>query len=209
MGGGFSGGDQLHRLRTIHLFAGAGGGILADMQLGHQPIAAVEIDQYCQQVLAARQKDNLLPWFPIFDDVTKFDGNRWRGIADIVAGGFPCQDISVAGKGAGLSGERSGLWSEFARIICEVRPRYVFVENSPVLTSRGLDVVLGDLAALGYDAEWCVLGANQVGALHKRDRVWIAAYAKSIDTRRLPGGKKAAFTGFKFGGGYVANASFR
>lgn len=166
----------MHRLRTMHLFAGIGGGILADILLGHQPICAVEIDNYCQKVLAQRQKDRLLPWFPIFDDVQTFDGKPWRGLVDIVAGGFPCQDISAAGKGAGIEGEKSGLWVEMARIIGEVRPRHVFVENSPVLTLRGLGRVLEDLAAMGYDARWGVIGANQVGAPHLRKRIWIVAY---------------------------------
>ena len=161
----------------MHLFAGAGGGILADLLLGHQPVCAVEINEYCQQVLSARQKDGCLPWFPIFADVQQFNGRPWRGIVDIISGGFPCQDISAAGKGAGITGERSGLWKEFARIIREVRPRFVFVENSPMLTTRGLDTVLGDLAALGYDAEWGVLGAVDAGAPHVRERIWIVAYA--------------------------------
>ena len=165
----------MQRLRTMHLFAGAGGGILADVLFGHQPVCAVEINEYCQQVLSARQKDGFLPWFPIFDDVQKFDGRPWRGIVDVVAGGFPCQDISVAGKGAGIDGERSGLWSEMARIISEVRPRYAFVENSPALITRGLGRVIGDLAAIGYDCRWGVLGAADVGAPHQRDRLWIVA----------------------------------
>lgn len=91
----------------------------------------------------------------------------------MVSGGFPCQDISIAGRGDGLDGERSGLWSEYARIIREVRPRYVFVENSPMLTSRGLDRVLADLAESGFDAEWGVLSASAVGAPHRRARIWI------------------------------------
>jgi site-specific DNA-cytosine methylase len=104
-------------------------------------------------------------------------------------GGFPCQDISVAGKGAGLEGERSGLWREFARIVCEVRPRYIFVENSPALTSRGLGCVLKDLAKMGYNAEWCVLGARDAGAWHKRERIWIAAYTNSLWELQPQGGE--------------------
>jgi DNA (cytosine-5)-methyltransferase 1 len=96
---------------------------------------------------------------------------------DVICGGFPCQDISVAGKGAGIDGERSGLWSEYARIISEVRPRYVIVENVAALLGRGLERVLGDLAALGFDAEWHCIPASAVGAPHRRDRVWIIAYA--------------------------------
>jgi len=125
----------------------------------------------------ARQNDGCLEAFPIWDDVRTFDGRPWQGIVDVVSGGFPCQDISAAGKGEGIEGERSGLWSEFARIIGEVRPSFVFVENSPMLASRGLGTVLGDLAALGFDAEWGVLGAHHSGAPHKRDRIWILAYA--------------------------------
>ncbi|WP_366144344.1 DNA cytosine methyltransferase [Giesbergeria sp.] len=171
----------MHRLRTLHLFAGAGGGIFADLLLGHQPVCAVEINEYCQQVLSARQADGILPWFPIFADVTKFDGRPWNGIADIVCGGFPCQDISSGGnssggKGAGLDGERSGLWKEMARIISEVQPRYVLVENSPLLVSRGLATVLADLAAMGFDARWGVVGASDVGAPHERKRIWIVGY---------------------------------
>lgn len=164
----------------MHLFAGAGGGILADLLLGHQPVCAVEIDEYCQQVLSARQKDGCLPWFPIFADVTQFDGKPWRGIVDVVSGGFPCQDISLAGAGKGIDGERSGLWAEMARIINEVRPRIAFVENSPALTSRGLGRVLGDLAEMGFDAQWGVLGASDVGAPHRRERIWIVAHANGL-----------------------------
>jgi DNA (cytosine-5)-methyltransferase 1 len=111
--------------------------------------------------------------------VQTFDGRPWRGIVDIVAGGFPCQDISVAGKGAGIDGAKSGMWGHMARIIGEVRPRYVFVENSPALITRGLGRVLGDLAALGYDCRWTVLGAADVGAPHQRDRFWLVANASS------------------------------
>ena len=166
----------MQRLRTLHLFAGAGGGLLADVLLGHQPVCAVEIDEYCQQVLSARQADGTFPWFPIFADVTKFDGRPWRGIVDVVSGGFPCQDISIAGKGAGLDGERSGLWKEMARIVLEVQPRYVLVENSPMLVSRGLATVLADLAAMGFDARWGVVGADDVGAPHERKRIWIVGF---------------------------------
>ena len=168
-------GIKLQRLRTMHLFAGAGGGILADLLLGHQPVCAVEIDGYCQQVLSARQKDNCLPWFPIFGDVETFNGKPWRGIVDVLSGGFPCQDISTAGDGDGIDGERSGLWSQFARIIGEVRPSLVYLENSPALTVRGLGTVLGDLASLGFNATWGVLGADFAGFDHRRDRIWIVA----------------------------------
>jgi DNA (cytosine-5)-methyltransferase 1 len=162
-------------LNELALFAGAGGGILGGHLLGWRTVAAVEIEDYPRRVLLQRQADGLLPRFPIWDDICTFDGKPWAGKVDVISGGFPCQDISAAGKGAGLEGERSGLWREMARIICEIRPRYVFVENSSMLTSRGLGVVLGDLANMGFDAKWGVLGAADVGANHQRDRIWIVA----------------------------------
>lgn len=175
-------------LYTLHLFAGAGGGILGDILLGHRAIGAVEIEDYPRKVLLARQLDGSLPGFPIWDDVRTFRADNPETASYIqrlrqrenlcISGGFPCQDISSAGKGAGITGERSGLWAEFSRIIGEVRPRYVFVENSPLLVSRGLDVVLSDLAAMGYNAAWGVVGAHHVGAPHKRDRIWIVAHAE-------------------------------
>ena len=160
-------------MNELALFAGAGGGILGGHLLGWRTVCAVEWEPYPASVLCARQNDGLLPPFPIWDDVQTFDGKPWRGIVDVVSGGFPCQDISSAGKGAGIDGERSGMWREMARIICEVQPRFAFVENSPMLTSRGLGTVLGDLAAMGFDAKWGVLGAADIGANHQRDRIWI------------------------------------
>jgi len=166
-------------VNELALFAGAGGGILGGKLLGWRTVCAVEIDPYARKVLLARQADGCLGRFPIWDDVRTFDGKPWQGRVDIISGGFPCQDISAAGKGAGITGARSGLWSEMARIIGEVRPRFVFVENSWLLIHRGLAVVLGDLAALGYDARWGVLGAEHAGAPHKRHRLWIVAYPGS------------------------------
>ena len=162
-------------MNELALFAGAGGGILGGHLLGWRTICAVEWEAYPASVLCARQNDGFLSSFPIWDDVQTFDGKPWRGIVDVVSGGFPCQDISAAGKGAGIEGERSGMWKEMARVICEVRPKYVFVENSPMLTSRGLGTVLGDLAKMGFDAAWGVLGASDIGAKHHRERIWICA----------------------------------
>lgn len=162
-------------MNELALFAGAGGGILGGKLLGWRTVCAVEWERYPASVLCARQNDGLLDPFPIWDDVQTFDGKPWRGIVEVVSGGFPCQDISAAGKGAGIDGERSGMWREMARIICEVRPLFTFIENSPMLTIRGLDRVLSDLAQMGFDARWCVLGANAVGAPHKRERIWILA----------------------------------
>lgn len=176
-------------MRELALFAGAGGGILGGHLLGWRTVCAVEWDAYAASVLVARQNDGSLAPFPIWDDVQSFDGRPWRGRVDVVSGGFPCTDISVAGKGAGIDGQTSGMWRHMARIVGEVRPRYVFVENSPMLVHRGLTRVLGDLASLGYDARWGVLGAHEVGAPHKRDRIWIVAsdadrdgeHAESVD----------------------------
>lgn len=164
-------------LRELALFAGAGGGILGGKLLGWRTVCAVEYNAYARSVLLSRQNDGTLPPFPIWDDVRTFVGEPWKGLVDVVSGGFPCQDISVSGKGEGLDGSRSGLWGEMARIVREVQPKFVFVENSPALTSRGLGRVLGDLASMGFDAKWGVLGAHHAGAPHLRDRIWIVAHS--------------------------------
>jgi len=166
-------------VNELHLFAGSGGGILGGMLLGHTCVCAVEIEPYPRKVLLQRQRDGILPKFPIWDDVCTFDGKPWKGLVDVVCGGFPCQDISSAGKGAGISGDRSGLWFEMARIIGEIRPRFVFVENSPMLVSRGLDVVLSDLASMGYDARWGVIGGSCVGNVAEGERLWLVAYSSN------------------------------
>ncbi len=171
-------------MNELALFAGAGGGILGGKLLGWRTVCAVEWNAYASSVLLARQNDGLLPPFPIWDDVQTFDGNPWRGSVDVVSGGFPCQDISAAGKGAGINGARSGMWGHMARIIGEVRPRFAFVENSPMLTSRGLGRVLGDLAEMGYDARWGVLGAEHAGAVHRRHRIWILAHSNAFGLQR-------------------------
>ena len=166
---------------SLHLFAGAGGGLLADTIGGITPVCAVEIEKHPQAVLAKR-----FPGLAIWDDVRTFRADnpdcaeafgQLREHADelVIAGGFPCQDISCAGRGDGIRGARSGLWREYARIVCEIRPRFVFVENSPMLVSRGLGEVLGDLAEMGYDAAWGVLSAADMGALHLRERFWLTA----------------------------------
>lgn len=171
-------------MNELALFAGAGGGILAGKLLGWRTICAVERDAYAAQVLAQRQNDGILQPFPIWSDVCSFDGRPWRGIVDVVSGGFPCQDISIAGSGAGIDGERSGLWTEFARILGEVRPRFAYIENSPALVNRGLDRVLCDLAALGCDVRWDCLSAAELGAPHDRDRIWIVGTFPDTDRAR-------------------------
>lgn len=164
-------------MNELALFAGAGGGLLASRLLGWRTVCAVEIDRYCRNVLLQRQRDGMLELFPIWDDIQTFDGRPWRGCVDIVTGGFPCQDISIAGKGLGIDGPKSGLWRHMARVVREVRPRYVFVENSPKITGRGLGRVLGDLAELGLNAEWGVFSAAASRAPHLRERMFIVAYA--------------------------------
>ena len=166
-------------MNELHLFAGAGGGILGGILLGHTTVCAVEIEPYCRKVLLQRQRDGILPKFPIWDDVCTFDGKPWRGKVDVVCGGFPCQDISSAGGGDGLNGNKSGLWAEMARIIGEIQPKHIFVENSPMLTVRGIGRVLGDISSMGYDARWGVIGADFSGYDHRRERLWIVANANS------------------------------
>lgn len=173
-------------MHELALFAGCGGGILGGKLLGWQTVCAVENDPYCIATLCQRQNDGILAPFPIWDDVRTFYGKTWRGYIDVVSGGFPCQDISCAGKGTGITGARSGLWFEMARIVREVEPRFVFVENSPALTSRGLDRVLGDLAKMGYDAQWGVLGTRNTTRICWGERIWILAQANSHNgTTRL------------------------
>lgn len=158
------------RLRVLSLFSGIGGIDLGLERAGFTIVAHSEIDQYASRVLAKHW-----PGVPNVGDITKADWSDWVGHVDVIAGGFPCQDISLAGKGAGIEGSRSGLWSEYARVVRVLRPRYVIVENVAALLSRGLDRVLGDLASLGYDAWWDCIPAASVGAPHRRDRVFIVA----------------------------------
>lgn len=162
-------------MRTMHLFAGVGGGLLADLIIGHTPIVAVEWDGYACQVLRERAKDGWFPDLSVWEgDVRMFDPSEYAGKVDCIHAGFPCQDISVAGKQAGVfEGTRSGLYREVLRIADEVRPRFLFLENVAAILSNGLGTVLGDLAALGYDSRWCCLRASDVGAPHHRDRWWM------------------------------------
>ena len=171
-------------MNELALFAGSGGGILGGHLLGWRTVAAVEIEDYPRRVLLQRQADGFLPRFPIWDNICTFDGHPWRGKVNVISGGFPCQDISAAGKGDGLDGERSGLWTEMARVVSEVRPPFVFVENSPMLTTRGGVRVIADLTSLGYDTTWTVMGAADIGAPHQRDRIWIVGNSNSMRLQR-------------------------
>ena len=156
------------------LFAGIGGLDLGLERAGMECRWQVEIDPYCRRVLTKHWPD-----VPKYEDVKDVGKGNLEPV-DLICGGFPCQDISYAGKGAGLAGERSGLWYEFARIIGEMGPRYVLVENVSALLTRGLGDVLGTLADLGYDAEWSVLPACAVGAPHPRERVFLVAYPAGL-----------------------------
>lgn len=165
-------------MNVLDLFSGIGGFSLGLERAGMRTVAFCEIEPYCRKVLAQHWSG-----VPIYEDVRTLTGARLAadGIAaDLICGGFPCQDITSNGAKAGIGGEQSGLWKEYARLICELRPRYVVVENVAALLSRGLDAVLGDLAAIGYYAEWHCVPASAVGApigREGRDRVWIVAYA--------------------------------
>ena len=155
--------------------------MLGSILLGWHPIGYVEWDDYCQRVIAARIRDGILPDAPIFGDIKTFISEgyaeSYQGLVDVITGGFPCQDISCAGKGAGIEGERSGLWKEMATTIRIIRPSYVFVENSPMLTTRGLGTILRDLAEMGFDARWGCVSAANVGAPFKRERIFIVAFS--------------------------------
>jgi DNA (cytosine-5)-methyltransferase 1 len=190
-------------LNTFHFFAGAGGGILADILLGHNPIGACEIEPFPRKVLFQRQRDGILPAFPIWDDIRTFDGKPWRGLVDVVAGGFPCQDISSArtnsrdnGKQRGLSGTKSSLWFEMERCVEEMQPRFVFIENSPNLRTKGLDVVLQGLDRMGYDTARGVFQCGNIGADHYRKRMFILAHT-NVSQRtggRISGGIHQEYT---------------
>ena len=167
-------------MNLLDLFSGIGGFSLGLERAGFETVVFVEIDPWCRRVLAKHW-----PGVPCYVDIRDVTADRLRadGIAriDAICGGFPCQDISTAGKGAGLDGERSGLWREYARLIGELRPRFAIVENVGALRGRGLAAVLADLAAIGYDAEWHAVPAAAVGAYHLRDRIWIIATACTDD----------------------------
>lgn len=171
--------------KTMHLFAGAGGGILADLILGKRPVIAVEWEKYACKVLRERAEDGWFPDLRVWEgDVRLFDPSEYAGVVDCIHAGFPCQDISNAGKQAGVGKEtRSGLYREVLRIAGVVRPRELFLENVSAILRNGLGTVLGDLAALGYDARWCCIRASDVGANHKRDRWWLLA--RLADTKLL------------------------
>lgn len=165
----------MNELRTMHLFAGAGGGLLADLILGHKPIVAVEWDKYACKVLRERAAEGWFPGLHVWEgDVRLFDPSEYAGSVDCIHAGFPCQDISFAGNQEGVGEEtRSGLYREVLRIARVVRPKKLFLENVAAIVTNGLGTVLDDLAALGYDCQWLCLRASDCGATHERDRWWL------------------------------------
>lgn len=158
-------------LNALDLFSGIGGFSLGFERAGSRTIGFCEIEPSCQRVLAKHWPDA-----PIISDIRNFNADSLPNSVDIICGGFPCQDISVAGKKAGITGSRSGLWKEYARLINELKPRYAIIENVANLRSSGLVTVLTDLWQIGYDAEWHCIPASALGAPHRRDRIWIIAY---------------------------------
>ena len=174
-------------VRLLDLFSGIGGFSLAASWVWGDELDIVgfcEIDKYCHKVL-----NKNFPGVPIYKDITTLDGNQFKNI-DIITGGFPCQDISIAGRGKSLIDEktgettRSGLWFEMLRVISEVRPRYALIENVPMLTVRGGVRVIADLTEIGYDASWTIVSAADVGAWHNRKRIWIVAHSQEISDSR-------------------------
>ncbi|MBW1707990.1 MAG: DNA cytosine methyltransferase, partial [Deltaproteobacteria bacterium] len=178
-------------MRELSLFSGAGGGLLGTYLLGFSPVGYVEFSDYCQRVLKQRIKDGVFPEAPIFGDIKAFIGEgyaeSYTGMVDVITAGFPCQEFSVAGARAGSSGERN-MWPETWTAIRTIRPRAVFLENVPGLLTSGVEAdpdidisyfgsILADLAEIGYsEIRYCILGADDVGAPHRRKRLWILGY---------------------------------
>ena len=166
-------------MNELHLFAGSGGGILAGRLLGHRCIGAVEREPSAQQHLLARQRDRALEPFPIFSDIRTFDGRPYRGRADVVAGGFPCQAYSGASRGRSVAED---LWPEMRRVVADVAPRYVFAEN---VARKAIDAAADDLQQMGYAVRCVALSAADLGADHIRQRYWLLAHADAHGKLRL------------------------
>ena len=176
----------LRPLTALHLCSGYGGFELALKTFGTQTVCHVERDPYAAATLAARMEQTRLDPAPIWDDLTTFDGRPWCGRVDLVTAGFPCQPFSTAGQRRGVDDDR-WLWPDIARIVSEVRPGIVILENVPQLVRHGLPYVLADLAGLGFDAEWAMFAAADVGAPHLRKRFWLLAYASGTGRSTLTG----------------------
>lgn len=190
-------------MKELSLFSGAGGGLLGTKLLGWEHIGYVEFNSYCQQVIAQRIKDGLLNEAPIFSDIRAFNSEgfagSYKGLVDVITAGFPCQPFSVAGKNLGEDDERN-MWPETIKCIRTIRPTFAYLENvSGLLASGYFGRILGDLAESGYDCRWRILSAAEVGAPHKRDRLWIVAHSKRVgiqrDSEKQIQGKRALESG--------------
>jgi DNA (cytosine-5)-methyltransferase 1 len=191
-------------LKLLDTFAGIGGFSLAAHLLGgFETIGFVEREPFCKSILSQN-----FPGIPIYDDITTFQPEP--GTADVICGGFPCQDISLAGKQAGIKkGTRSGLFYELMRVVCMVQPRYVVLENVSAILANGLDTVLGELAETGFDAEWACIPASAVGACHQRDRWWLVAYPsrQQCHERQPADTARTTRTSTKLGNGHGKTAA--
>jgi DNA (cytosine-5)-methyltransferase 1 len=173
-------------MRVLDLFSGIGGFSLGLERSGMRTVAFCEIDPYCRAVLAKHW-----PGVPCYDDARTLTADRLSGDGvgiDLISAGFPCQNISIAGDGSGLAGEQSGLWTECARLVCELRPNFLLLENVSAICSRGLGDILAQLSDVGYDAEWEGIPAAAIGAVHLRAREWVLAYPSSFRDRLPQGG---------------------
>lgn len=164
-------------LNGLDLFSGIGGISLA-LKEWVRPIAYCEIDSYCQSVLLSRMATGDLRTAPIWDDITSLDGSEFESEIDVIYGGFPCQDISIAGLGKGLAGERSGLFFEIIRLCSEIKPRFIFLENVPAITTRGGTEVVRQITSTGYDCRWCIISAEKY-VDQKRERWFLLAKSNS------------------------------
>lgn len=158
-------------MNELSLFTGLGGGLLASELLGWRTVAAVEKSWYARCALVSRQNQGIVQAFPIWDDICTFDGRDFRGTADIVTGGFPCQAYSSAASGKNNADD---FWPEMRRVVADVAPRYVFAENT---SAKAIDAACDDLEAMGYETRAITLSAKDLGADHVRERSWLLAYA--------------------------------
>ena len=170
------------QMKELSLFSGAGGGLLGTRQLGWETIGYVEYEKYCQRVLKQRIADGLLDAAPIFGDIDRFiaEGyaDAYKGMADIITAGFPCQPFSVAGKQRGEDDPRN-MWPQTRECISRIRPRHVLLENVPgLLAHKYAKRIFGEITELGYDFRWGIIGADDAGASHRRKRLWVVGYTK-------------------------------
>jgi DNA (cytosine-5)-methyltransferase 1 len=192
-------------LNGLDLFTGIGGMSVA-LREWVRPIAYCEIDIFCQGILFSRMADKSIFNSPVWDDITTLQGSDFIGVCDIIYGGFPCQDISIAGHGKGLGGERSRLFFEIVRLAEEIKPHFIFLENVPAITTRGGLQVVSEIASLGYDCRWCVISAASVGALHKRERWFLLAYSSGEGSIGYAVGKEKEYSLFGNGCKNVADS---